>query len=96
MYFEWDFNNLQHIITDHPERENTVDEVESVFEDPNLIIKVGRRNVEEQRFNAVGIGNSQKVKHVVFTINNGLIRPISCWSANRQTTRYYYENIQGK
>lgn len=95
MHFEWDSNNLQHIITDHPERKNTVDEVESIFDDPNLIIKVGRREINEQRFTAVGIGNSQMVKHVVFTINNGRIRPISCWPANRQTIRYYYENTQG-
>jgi uncharacterized DUF497 family protein len=95
MQFEWDSDNLQHITTDHPERENTVEEVESIFNDPNLIIKAGRKNVNEQRFNAVGMGNSH-IKFVVFTINNGLIRPISCWPANRQTTRYYYENIQGK
>lgn len=96
MRFEWDSNNLQHVIIDHADRENTVDEIESIFEDPNLIIKAGRKNVNEQRFEAIGMGNSQNVKYVVFVINNGLIRPISCWLANRQNTRYYYENIQSK
>jgi hypothetical protein len=36
--FEWDMGNLKHVIDDHPERENTVQEVESVFSDPNFII----------------------------------------------------------
>ncbi|PSL22699.1 BrnT family toxin [Dyadobacter jiangsuensis] len=96
MRFEWDYHNLRHIIYDYPERENTVEEIESIFRDPDLILNVGRRNAVEQRFEAVGRGNSQNVKVVIFTVNNGIIRPISCWSANKQTTRYYYENIQGK
>jgi len=96
MRFEWDYHNLRHIIYDYPERENTVEEIESIFRDPDLILSVGRRNAVEQRFEAVGRGNSQNVKVVIFSVNNGLIRPISCWSANKQTTRYYYENIQGK
>ncbi|SDG97706.1 hypothetical protein SAMN04487996_12672 [Dyadobacter soli] len=95
MRFEWDYHNLRHIIYDHPERGNTAEEVESIFRDPDLIMSVGRRNAVEQRFEAVGRGNSQNVKVVVFSVNNGIIRPISCWSANKQTIRYYYENIQG-
>lgn len=96
MRFEWDYHNLRHIIYDYPERENTVEEIESIFRDPDLILSVGRRNAVEQRFEAVGRGNSQNVKVVIFSVNNGIIRPISCWSANKQTTRYYYENIQSK
>ena len=96
MRFEWDYHNLRHIIHDYPERENTIEEIESIFRDPDLILSVGRRNAVEQRFEAVGRGNSQNVKVVIFSVNNGIIRPISCWSANKQTTRYYYENIQGK
>lgn len=96
MRFEWDYHNLRHVIDDHPERENTVDEVESIFRDPHLIISVGRRDTGEQRFEAVGRGNSQIVKVVIFSFNDLKIRPISCWSANKQTTRYYYENIRGK
>lgn len=96
MQFEWDSNNLKHISEDHPERKNTVDEVESVFDDPYLVIREGARLAGEQRFNAIGKGNSQVIKVVVFTTNEGLIRPISCWPANKQTIRYYHENIKGK
>ncbi|OJV19651.1 MAG: hypothetical protein BGO21_21550 [Dyadobacter sp. 50-39] len=96
MRFEWDDNNLRHIILDYPERGNKVEEIESVFDDPNLVIQAGRRNQWEQRFEAVGRGNSQILKVVIFTVNHGVIRPISCWSANKQTIRYYYENIQDK
>lgn len=96
MQFEWDSHNLKHVIEDHPERKNTVEEVESVFDDPNLVMKTGIRSDDEQRFHALGIGNSQVIKVVVFTINEGLIRPVSCWPANKQTIRYYYENIEGK
>ena len=96
MRFEWDDNNPRHIISDYPERENTVDEVESVFKDANLLIKLGKEDLHEQRFGAVGMGNSQNIKYVIFTIHNGRIRPISCWPANRQNIRYYYENIRSK
>lgn len=96
MRFEWDYHNLRHIIYDHPERGNTVDEVESVFEDPNLVIKFGKRGQYEQRFEAIGMGNSRNIKYVVFTVNDGIIRPITCWLANKQNTRYYYENIKAE
>ncbi|SEJ42881.1 Uncharacterized conserved protein, DUF497 family [Dyadobacter sp. SG02] len=96
MQFEWDPHNLRHVIEDHPERKNTVEEVESVFDDPNLVIKTGTRLGGEQRFNAVDTGNSQIINVVVFTVDKRLIRPISCWPANKQTIRYYHENIKGK
>ena len=38
LYFQWDDANTQHVIEDYPERENTIEEVESVFDDFNLVI----------------------------------------------------------
>lgn len=52
MQFEWDSNNIKHVSQDDPERENTLQEVESIFNDPNLIIKTGRTSGKEQRFDA--------------------------------------------
>lgn len=94
MQFERDSHNLKHIIEDHPERTNTAEEVESVFDDPNLVIKTGIKLDGGRRFNAVGKGNSQIMKVVVFTINEGLIRPIGCWPANKQIIRCHYETLK--
>lgn len=92
--FEWDMGNLKHVIDDHPERENTVQEVESVFLDPNFIIvpdKIDERG--EQRYSGVGVGNDKDEKFVIFVVRNGNVRPISCRRANRKDRIRYYENI---
>ena len=87
--FEWDNRNFKHIVEDYPERGNTVEEVESIFLDPHLIAEKGRTIEGEQRFNALGIGISGAVKFVVYAVNNDIIRPISCWPANKQNIRKY-------
>jgi len=90
--FEWDPRNIRHIVEDYPQRGNTIIEVESIFSDPEIKIKRATKTDDEQRFAAIGIGASGIVKVVVFIINTGCVRPISCWPANPQTKRFYYES----
>jgi len=92
--FEWDVGNTKHILNDHPERENTIEEVESIFYDPHFIIAFNRVDENgENRYCGVGIGNDKHEKFVVFIVRAGKIRPISCRRANKKDRIRYYENI---
>ncbi|NIJ55267.1 BrnT family toxin [Dyadobacter arcticus] len=92
--FEWDQNNIKHVCEDYPERKNTISDVESVFYDPNLLPVEKKQVGREQRRYAVGLSSSGVICFVIFTIGERRIRPISCWPANSQTKRRYYENIK--
>lgn len=59
--FEWDEGNLNHVLKDHPERGNTVEEVESVFADTWVIIRFDKTVNEEKRFLALGEGVSGQI-----------------------------------
>ncbi|AQG80638.1 BrnT family toxin [Spirosoma montaniterrae] len=92
MLFQWDAGNIRHIVNDHPERDNTITEVESLFEDPYfrpLPDRVDRYNGEQQ-FSGVAIGNEGIEKHVVYVIRNGQIRPITCRRATRKQREQYH------
>ena len=92
--FQWDSGNIKHVTQDYPERGNTIEEVESVFDDVHLSVLPNRINPnQEARFKAIGISNRGRVLVVVFVVRNELIRPISCWPANQQTRRRYHESI---
>jgi uncharacterized DUF497 family protein len=91
---EWDSHNMRHILDDYPERGNSIIEIESIFSDPFLIIELGATKGEEHRFTAIGLGNKARIIVVIYTISDEKIRPISCWPANRQTKRLYYESIE--
>ncbi len=82
---------MKHVLSDHPERENTVEEVESVFLDPHFRAVPDRTDGEEQQYSGVGVGNDGLAKHVVFVIRNGQIRPITCRPASRKQRGKYEE-----
>lgn len=92
--FQWDSGNIKHVVYDHPERGNTLEEVESVFTDVHLSVLPNRIDPnQESRFKAIGVSNQGRVLVVVFVVRNDLIRPISCWPANQKTRKRYYESI---
>ena len=92
--FEWDDHNIRHVIADYPGRANSISEVESVFSDPFIIYRKGSLVSVEQRYRAIGLSNIGRVNVVIFTVNDGKIRPISSWPANTQTKRLYYERAK--
>lgn len=88
--FQWDNGNLKHVIEDYPERENTIEEVESLFVDPNfrpVLDRVDSRG--EQQYSGVGLSNQNRLLFVAFSYRNGQIRPISCRPANRKSREQY-------
>jgi uncharacterized DUF497 family protein len=92
--FEWDDGNYNHVILDYPERNNSVEEVESIFEDPCLFVKLNKIDEHgEKRFYGIGTGNDDNEKFVVFVFRNDKIRVISCRRANKKERKIYYENI---
>ena len=93
--FDWDEGNIRHIIHDHPERGNTIDEVESLFYDDFFeptADRIGKSG--EQEFSGVAVGNEGIEKHVVFVWRNGKIRPFSCRRATRKQREVYYEIVK--
>jgi len=88
--FQWDDGNRKHAIDAHPERNNTQDEIESLFDDRAFIAASDPKHSEsEERFNAVAKSNQSRILFVVYVIRDGYIRPISCRPANRNEREDY-------
>lgn len=90
--FQWDDDSTQHVIEDYPERENTVEEVESIFDDPNLVIvpdRISKRG--EQEYSGVGYSNKNVIRFLAFTLRNNEIRVFSCRIASKKEREKYYE-----
>ena len=93
--FQWDSGNINHIIQDYPERANTIEEVQSVFTDPNFLPTPDRVDGRgEQQYSGVGLSNQNRLLFVAFSLRNGQIRPISCRPANRKERERYAQNTQ--
>ena len=88
--FQWDSGNIKHVIQDYPERANTTEEVESVFNDPKFRPVPDRvDNRGEQQYSGVGQSNQNRLLFVAFSVRNGQIRPISCRPASRKARDNY-------
>ncbi len=93
--FQWDSGNIKHVIHDYPERGNTIEEVESVFTDPNFLPTPDRVDGRgEQQYSGVGLSNQNRLLFVAFSLRNGQIRPISCRPASRKSRNQYAQDSQ--
>ncbi len=91
--FQWDSANIKHVIHDYPERENNIEEVESVFTDPNFLPTPDRVDSRgEQQYSGVGLSNQNRLLFVAFSVRNGQIRPISCRPASRKSRNQYAQD----
>lgn len=68
-------------------------DAELVFFDPLAIHDVDPDSTDEERFIAVGIGNSGSLLVVVYTMRDDTIRLISARRATRQETKDYEEGV---
>jgi uncharacterized DUF497 family protein len=88
--FQWDNANRKHAIYDHPERDNTQDEIESLFDDPAFVaMDDPKHSNDEKRYNAVARSNQNRILFVVYVVRDGYIRPISCRPANQNERNEY-------
>lgn len=91
--FQWDSGNTKHVIHDYPERGNTIEEVESLFTDPNFLPTPDRIDSQgEQQYSGVGLSNQNRLLFVAFSVRNGQIRPISCRPAGRKSRKQYAQD----
>ena len=58
------------------------DEIESVFADPNHIERPNK-HLGEQRFEAIGLSNRNRLVIVIFTKRNGKTRYVTAWQQGR-------------
>lgn len=93
--FQWDVANKAHIIDQYPLRANTVEEVESLFSDPDFRPAPDRVDSRgEQQYSGVGKSNQNRLLFVAFSYRNGQIRPISCRPAGRKDRDRYAQATQ--
>ena len=68
-------------------------EAELVFFDPLAIHDVDPDSIGEERFIAVGMGNSGLLLVVVYTMRDNAVRLISARRATRQEAKTYEEGV---
>jgi len=90
MIFEYDPRKAQ---TNWQKHRVSFAEAEFVFFDPLAIHDIDPDSADEERFIAVGLGNSGSLLVVVYTMRDDVIRLISARRATRQETRTYEEGI---
>lgn len=91
--FQWDNANIKHVIEDYPERANSIEEVESLFNDSNFQPVPDRVDSRgEQQYSGVGRSNQNRLLFVAFSVRNGQIRLISCRPAGRKARDNYAQN----
>lgn len=95
LIFQWDEANKGHIINQYPLRANTVEEVESLFSDPNFRPAPDRVDSRgEQQYSGVGLSNQNRLLFVAYSLRNDQIRPISCRPAGRKERNRYAQITQ--
>ena len=93
--FQWDAANIGHVIDQYPLRANSIEEVESIFADPNFSPSPDRVDSRgEQQYSGVGLSNQNRLLFVAFSYRNGQIRPISCRPAGRKSRNQYAQDAQ--
>jgi len=90
MTFEYDPHKAQ---TNWQKHGVSFAEAELVFFDPLAIHDIDPDSIAEERFIAVGIGNSGFLLVVVYTMRDDVVRLISARRATRQEIKAYEEGI---
>ncbi len=82
MEFDWDEANIHKLTIVNAKRGIDKGEVESVFTDPDHIERPNKHPGEE-RFEAIGLSNRNRLVFVIFTKRNGKIRYVTAWQQSR-------------
>ena len=93
MPFQWDVGNLTKLDkVKRSGRDLTVDEIESVFTDPDRLIETSYPDSKtgEPRYKVTGLSNLNRVISVIFVLRDGQIRVFNGWKAKQTTLKNYY------
>ncbi len=93
MEFEWDEGNLTKLEKVRSSGRNlTVDETESVFDDPNRLFRTSYPDEKtgEPRYRVTGLSNQNRIISVIFVIRAGKIRIFNAWKAKQTALKEYY------
>lgn len=93
MQFQWDAGNIAKLEkVRNSGRNMTVDEIESVFADPDRLIETASPDDKtgEQRYKATGLSNQNRVISVIFVIRNGEFRIFNVWKTKQTTLKKYH------
>ncbi len=85
--FDWDEGNLPKIWEKH--RVSGAECEQLFFNHPLVAARDEKHSGDEDRFYALGHTDSGRLLFVVFTIRNGLVRPISARDMNRKERKVY-------
>ncbi len=93
MPFQWDAGNLTKLDNvKRSGRDLTVDEIESVFVDPDRLIETSYPDDKtgEPRYKVTGLSNLNRVISVIFVLRDGQIRVFNVWKAKQTALKNYY------
>ena len=90
MSFEYDSRKAQ---TNRQKHGISFADAELVFFDPLAIHDIDPDSINEDRFVALGVGNSGLLLVVIYTMRDEVIRLISARRATRQETKTYETGI---
>lgn len=85
--FEWDAANEPKLLTRHEVSRAEVEQ--AFFHVPLLLATDLKHSANEPRYLALGRTAEKRLLHVVFTIRDGRIRPISARNMNRKERAQY-------
>lgn len=84
--FEWDRHNEGHLA----EHGISCSDAEDVFTGNHVLLEYQMEG-SEQRWVAVGATRSGRILNVVFAVRHEAIRPITGWTADKETAALYLE-----
>ena len=93
MEFEWNEGNLSKLEKIRISGRNlTVDETESVFEDPSRLFRTSYPDEKtgEPRYRVTGLSNQNRIISVIFVIRDGRIRIFNAWKAKQTALKEYH------
>jgi uncharacterized protein len=84
--FQWDIGNVAKVWARHQVMPG---EIEQVFFNRPVHIAVARNVAGEDRYVALGQSTAGQLLTVIFTVRDGLVRPISARDMSRRERRMY-------
>ena len=77
--FDWDDGNLRKLNITNAERGISKEELESVFNNPNIIVQENKYKGREKRYQTYGLSNQGRLIFVIFAQRDNKIRYVTAW-----------------